>query len=340
MPHPGGVQRHCRLEADRRQGADPRRLSFVRQPRFGRPLARSVGDCAIADAIMADEPVGGLDPMPPSAIRLGVLQSLVLDDLEPPVARDFERALGRLAAAGLRLDAVAFEAVRRFPLINAKGGLGAAEAYAHHAAQIAARRDGYDPRVVNRILHGAAITAAELIDIHRQRAELIGQFHMAAAGFDALVLPTTPLVAPPLAAIASDEDYVRLNMRSLRNTIIGNFLGVCAISLPMSEAGAPPTGLMLMARAAAATGTCCRWQAPSKPRWRGHREKISIAKIAIELTIATFRHQCYIIPAGENSRRLPGESRRRSDLPPDFRGAGCDSPGIARELATARSTDQ
>ena len=212
------------------------------------PLARSVGDCAIAVAIMADEPAGGLDPLPPPAIRLGVLQSLVLDDLEPPVARDFERALGRLAAAGLRLDAVAFEAVRRFPLINAKGGLGAAEAYAHHAAQIAARRDGYDPRVVNRILHGAAITAAELIDIHRQRAELVGQFHMAAAGFDALVLPTTPLVAPPLAAIASDEDYVRLNMRSLRNTIIGNFLGVCAISLPMSEAGAPPTGLMLMAR--------------------------------------------------------------------------------------------
>ena len=212
------------------------------------PLARSVGDCAIADAIMADEPAGGLDPLPPPAIRLGVLQSLVLDDLEPPVARDFERALGRLAAAGLRLDAVAFEAVRRFPLINAKGGLGAAEAYAHHAAQIADRRDGYDPRVVNRILHGAAITAAELIDIHRQRAELVGQFHMAAAGFDALVLPTTPLVAPPLAAIASDEDYVRLNMRSLRNTIIGNFLGVCAISLPMSEAGAPPTGLMLMAR--------------------------------------------------------------------------------------------
>ena len=37
-------------------------------------------------------------------------------------------------------------------------------------------------------------------------------------------------------------------MRSLRNTIIGNFLGVCAISLPMAPPGEAPTGLMLMAR--------------------------------------------------------------------------------------------
>jgi aspartyl-tRNA(Asn)/glutamyl-tRNA(Gln) amidotransferase subunit A len=211
-------------------------------------LARSVTDCFIADAIMADDEVTGLEPMPPRAMRLGVLRSLVLDDLEPPVARDFERTLGRLAEAGLRLDDVSFGALTQFPTINAKGGIGASEAYAHHAAMIAAGHDGYDPRVVNRILHGSGMTAAELIGIHRWRAELIGQLNAIAEGFDALVLPTTPIVAPPLGMIASDDDYIRLNMRSLRNTIIGNFLRACAISLPMSEAGAPPTGLMLMAR--------------------------------------------------------------------------------------------
>jgi aspartyl-tRNA(Asn)/glutamyl-tRNA(Gln) amidotransferase subunit A len=212
------------------------------------PLARTVTDCFIADAIMADDEVSDLQAMPPRAMRLGVLRSLVLDDLDPPVARDFELALKRLADSGAQLDDVAFEAVRRFPALNTKGGIGAAEAYAHHAPMIAAHRDAYDPRVVNRILHGAAITAAELIAIHRERAELIRQFHMVAEGFDALILPTTPNIAPPLSAFARDDDYIRLNLRSLRNTIIGNFLGVCAISLPMSQSGEPPTGLMLMAR--------------------------------------------------------------------------------------------
>jgi len=52
----------------------------------------------------------------------------------------------------------------------------------------------------------------------------------------------------PISALSSDDDYLRINMRSLRNTIIGNFLGVCAISLPMAAPGEPPTGIMLMAK--------------------------------------------------------------------------------------------
>jgi aspartyl-tRNA(Asn)/glutamyl-tRNA(Gln) amidotransferase subunit A len=212
------------------------------------PLARTVTDCFLADAIMADDEVSDLEAMPLRGMRLGVPQTLVLDDLDAPVARDFERALKRLGDSGALIDDVAFEAVTRFPALNAKGGIGAAEAYAHHAPIIAAHRDAYDPRVVNRILHGAAITAADLIVIHRERAELIKQFHVIAEDFDALILPTTPNIAPPLSAVDRDDDYVRLNLRSLRNTIIGNFLGVCAISLPMSLPGEPPTGLMLMAK--------------------------------------------------------------------------------------------
>jgi aspartyl-tRNA(Asn)/glutamyl-tRNA(Gln) amidotransferase subunit A len=212
------------------------------------PLARTVTDCFIADAIMADDEVASLETPPPGGMRLGVLRSLVLDDLDPPVAHDFARVLARLAAAGVRIDDVAFEAVTRFAALNAKGGISAAEAHAHHAPMIAARRDAYDPRVVNRILHGAAVTSADLIAIHRARAEMMRQFHMVAEGFDALILPTTPNIAPPISALSSDDDYLRINMRSLRNTIIGNFLGVCAISLPMAAPGEPPTGIMLMAK--------------------------------------------------------------------------------------------
>jgi len=212
------------------------------------PLARTVTDCFIADAIMADEEVASLGAPPPRAMRLGVLRSYVLDDLDPPVARDFERALRRLAESGVRVDDVTFEAVTRFAALNAKGGIGAADAYAHHAPMISAHRQAYDPRVVNRILYGAAITSADLIGIHRARAELMREFHAVAEGFDALILPTTPNVAPPISALAGDDDYIRVNMRSLRNTIIGNFLGVCAISLPMASPGEPPTGLMLMAK--------------------------------------------------------------------------------------------
>ena len=66
--------------------------------------------------------------------------------------------------------------------------------------------------------------------------------------FDAAIMPTAPFIAPKIAAFAEDGEFARLNLLLLRNTMIGNFFDLCGISLPMSEAGAPPTGLMLLGR--------------------------------------------------------------------------------------------
>jgi aspartyl-tRNA(Asn)/glutamyl-tRNA(Gln) amidotransferase subunit A len=65
-------------------------------------------------------------------------------------------------------------------------------------------------------------------------------------GFDAIVMPTCAIVAPPVADFARDEDYVRLNMALLRNTAVINFLDRCGISLPCHEPGTAPVGFMLM----------------------------------------------------------------------------------------------
>ena len=65
-------------------------------------------------------------------------------------------------------------------------------------------------------------------------------------GLDCLVMPTTPNIPPPIAALDDDKDYGRINFFCLRNTFIGNFLNACAISLPMTPPGEAPAGLMLM----------------------------------------------------------------------------------------------
>jgi aspartyl-tRNA(Asn)/glutamyl-tRNA(Gln) amidotransferase subunit A len=67
------------------------------------------------------------------------------------------------------------------------------------------------------------------------------------AGYDGLIMPTVAVVPPPMTALETDEEYVRLNRLCLRNTLVANFLNGCAISLPMHEPGAAPAGLMLMA---------------------------------------------------------------------------------------------
>jgi aspartyl-tRNA(Asn)/glutamyl-tRNA(Gln) amidotransferase subunit A len=66
------------------------------------------------------------------------------------------------------------------------------------------------------------------------------------ADFDAVLMPTTPIIAPTFAELESDEAYGRLNLLVLRNPSIANFLDRCAISIPCHRAGGAPVGLMLM----------------------------------------------------------------------------------------------
>ena len=67
------------------------------------------------------------------------------------------------------------------------------------------------------------------------------------AHFDAVLMPTTPVTAPRLADLASDQAYSRTNVLTLRNPSIVNFLDGCAISIPCHEPGSAPVGLTIFA---------------------------------------------------------------------------------------------
>src|SRR6266567_4209076 len=64
------------------------------------PLARSVGCCAVLDAVLANEAIGPLQPRPIKGMRLAVPTTVALDELEEAVARTFERALETLSRQG------------------------------------------------------------------------------------------------------------------------------------------------------------------------------------------------------------------------------------------------
>jgi aspartyl-tRNA(Asn)/glutamyl-tRNA(Gln) amidotransferase subunit A len=209
------------------------------------PIARSVDCCAVLDGIMAGEPIEIAAPVPLDGLRLLVPSNIVLDKLDPEVAADFERALERLAKAGARLTRGPFTPFDRIAAALNKGGLASGEAYAWHKELIAAKREAYDPRVATRILLGAEQSAADYMALLDARKAAASAYVHAMADVDGIVSPTCPILPPRLADLARDDDYRRLNMASLRNTLMINILDGCSIALPMSTAGAPPTSLML-----------------------------------------------------------------------------------------------
>jgi aspartyl-tRNA(Asn)/glutamyl-tRNA(Gln) amidotransferase subunit A len=209
-------------------------------------MGRSVRCVAVADAIMADDWDGGI-PQRQSRIRLGFPKSYEQSETESIVAKTFERALSKLGRAGVSILDLEFPSIEEISAINTRGGITAVEAYSHHKQQIAAKGERYDPRVCRRIANGANIPAPEYVSTLRERTVLIRKVNDLLAGLDGLVLPTTPNIPPPISALDKDEDYMRFNFFSLRNTFIGNFLDMCAISLPIHEPGEAPVGLMIMA---------------------------------------------------------------------------------------------
>jgi aspartyl-tRNA(Asn)/glutamyl-tRNA(Gln) amidotransferase subunit A len=212
------------------------------------PVGVSVACCALTDAVMAGEICEVPAAMPPAGLRLGIPKTVMLEDLEAPVASAFERAVSALAGAGARIVELPLEMLGDSARINVKGGLPVAEAFAWHEKLIERRGHDYDPRIRTRIARGRDMTAAEYIRLANQRADFIRRFDAETAGFDALVMPTVPMTAPPMAAFARDEDYARLNLKLLRNTAIINFLDRCALTLPIEPPGAAPVGLMVVGR--------------------------------------------------------------------------------------------
>jgi aspartyl-tRNA(Asn)/glutamyl-tRNA(Gln) amidotransferase subunit A len=209
-----------------------------------------VACCAVLDAVLSGDPalLGSRTPeaeaqMSVEGLRLGVLGGLVLEGMVPEVAAGWERALRVVRNAGARLTDIAPREFDELPQINRKGGFSTAEAYALHRERLASDASQYDPRVSARILRGREQSAADYIDLHAQRASFISRITPRLAAFDALLMPTVPLIAPLLTDLASDDAYARINMLTLRNSSMVNFLDGCAISIPCHEPGSAPVGL-------------------------------------------------------------------------------------------------
>jgi aspartyl-tRNA(Asn)/glutamyl-tRNA(Gln) amidotransferase subunit A len=212
------------------------------------PLANSVACCATADAIMAGDWSGVIDPSEASSLTLGILTTTVLDGLDPEVAADFDRSITRLSKAGVRFMDFALPELLELPQLTMKGGIVAYEAHVHHRDRLMAHGQAYDPRVGMRLRMAADLSEAEYRAMVKRRGEIVSVFTSRMEGLSGLVLPTVMNSPPALHDFATDADYIRLNGKSLRNTYIGNFLDACAVSIPMHLLGAPPTGLMVMDR--------------------------------------------------------------------------------------------
>jgi aspartyl-tRNA(Asn)/glutamyl-tRNA(Gln) amidotransferase subunit A len=212
------------------------------------PLARTVEDCANTDAVIAGETPRPISMINLSGLHLGIAEGLPLRSLDDTVSARWREALDRLANGGVALSHESLPLLDDMARINAKGGIVPAEGVAAHRDLVDRRSAEIDPHIHMRFERGRKISAGDYAWMLRERALLTRTMDDRLGNLDALMMPTTPIVAPTIAEMQVAETFSRKNALLLSNTSIANFFDLCSISLPLPRRGALPVGLMLMAR--------------------------------------------------------------------------------------------
>ncbi len=206
------------------------------------PLTRSVEDAAQMLAMLEGGRAPDLRGTALAGRRLAVLRTVAHDDVRDAPGAAFEAAVARLADAGAVIEPLDVpELAEVMPL---SGVLYTAEAYGLWRDVIEANPDLMYEQVRERFRQGAQFSGPDYVAAWARLRAARKAWARATAGFDAVLCPTAPNLPPNVERLASDSEYyVTENLLTLRNTRIGNLMGLCALTLPT---GTPSCGICLM----------------------------------------------------------------------------------------------
>ena len=205
------------------------------------PLARSVEDAALMLAALEGGMPADLRGAVLKGRKFATLTTVVLDDLRPEPGAAYAAAVARLRAAGAIVEEIeAPEVAQAMPLSPT---LFTGEAYGLWREAIEAAPEKMFAPILERFRSGREIGAADYVAAWRRLDELRAAWRRRVAGYDAMLMPSAPILPPDADRLMNDAAYyVTENLLALRNTRVGNLMGLCAVTLPT---GTPSCGIML-----------------------------------------------------------------------------------------------
>ncbi len=219
------------------------------------PMARRVRDVALLLQVMA-----GYDAHDPNSVNVPVEDysaqlnkgvkgwhiALAEDEYFAPTEEAVQQAVNQAAVVlqkcGAHVERVAFPGAHQAALAN--GMMVTADAAAFHAERLRTQPGKFGADVLQRLKSGAALPLNDYIQARRIQTQMRRQFTEFFEVYDILLMPTTPVVAPPIEG----PNAVELARLLTRYTAPFNLTGLPAITVPcgFTQQGQPvgkPTGL-------------------------------------------------------------------------------------------------
>jgi aspartyl-tRNA(Asn)/glutamyl-tRNA(Gln) amidotransferase subunit A len=212
------------------------------------PIATSVQDAAWLYAVLVHRPVFAVRDVEAASLRLAHLAGY-FDVLDPSVRDAFGRAVRSLTTSGVKIVDTELAGAER--IAEAYLNIVLPEAADIHAPFLDSRAADYTQSVHSRLIMGRTTSAVAYLAAQAFREKLRASVDALLEHVDALVMPTMPIIAPPLGAdtVALEPGGAEVAVRTamLKHTQPFNLTGHPAITLPVPVRGLP-VGLQLVGR--------------------------------------------------------------------------------------------
>ena len=206
------------------------------------PLCRSVEDASFAlAALEGDKPVN-LTNANLEGCRFAVCKTAAFDDIRELPKKAFDNSIKRLQAMGAVVEYINIPTVTE--ALGLTGILFPTEAYGTWKHEIESNPEAMFEEILLRFRSGSNVLASDYVAAWQALDQLRAEYSEATAVYDAILMPSSPILPPNIDRLAQDHDYyVTENLLALRNTRIGNLMGACALTLPT---GVPSCGFMIL----------------------------------------------------------------------------------------------
>ena len=212
--------------------------------RFGTigPLCRSVEDASFALAALEGDTPVNLTNANLEGCRFAVCKTVVFDDIRELPKKAFDNSIKRLQAMGAVVEYINIPTVTE--ALGLTGILFPTEAYGTWKHEIESNPEAMFEEILLRFRSGSNVLASDYVAAWQALDQLRAEYSEATAVYDAILMPSSPILPPNIDRLAQDHDYyVTENLLALRNTRIGNLMGACALTLPT---GVPSCGFMIL----------------------------------------------------------------------------------------------
>jgi aspartyl-tRNA(Asn)/glutamyl-tRNA(Gln) amidotransferase subunit A len=306
-------------------------------PTFDTPglLARSV--CDVAYGFAALDPAG-IDPggfiaragtRDLAGVRIGVGDPFLWRDCDPGIAETAHEAVDALARAGAVTREFTLPEAEAAYTLFLQGSLSAIELRSFLDRELPDWLAQLDPVIAPAVRNAERVSATDYL---ARLARLRALARSAAPRLDAvdvIASPTLCLTPPLMSDVADADSHLRVNRRIVRNTVAANYLGLCAITLPVGrDRAGMPVGLQLIncTRQCGRSAACDRACGGAGARHRRRPDRDAAAAGIVRLFRSRLRRSGCSAPPPTGSGRRRCWRREITAPAACTRDAGCRAP--------------